>query len=104
MIAAGAEVPHVVVGFYYIHPRAHKLGQSLCDSLGQCRSAMPPAVLGITFTLADPDPLITPSAHRTPPQGRHPTGKKSMSSPLAESSREDTRAPLASNSGRKRIK
>ena len=23
----------VVVGFYYIHPRAHKLGQSLCDSL-----------------------------------------------------------------------
>ena len=23
----------VVVGFYYIHPRVHKLGQSLCDSL-----------------------------------------------------------------------
>jgi hypothetical protein len=23
---------HVVVGFYYIHPKAHKVGQPLCDS------------------------------------------------------------------------
>ena len=23
----------VVVGFYYIHPKAHKKGQPLCDSL-----------------------------------------------------------------------
>jgi hypothetical protein len=23
----------VVVGFYYIHPKAHKVGQPLCDSL-----------------------------------------------------------------------
>ena len=32
----------VVVGFYYIHPKAHKVGQPLCDSLGHCPRAMPP--------------------------------------------------------------
>ena len=30
-----------VLGFYYIHSKAHKLGQPLCDSLGQCPLAMP---------------------------------------------------------------
>ena len=37
----------MVVGFYYIHPKAHKVGQPLCDSLGHCLMAMPPAVMGI---------------------------------------------------------
>ena len=35
----------------------HKLGQSLCDSLEQCPLAVPPVVLGNTFTLEDPETL-----------------------------------------------
>jgi len=37
---------------YYIHPKAHKVGQPLCDSRGHCPMAMAPAVMGITYTLA----------------------------------------------------
>ena len=33
-LGKGAQSSKAVVGFYYIHPRAHKLGQSLCYSLG----------------------------------------------------------------------
>jgi len=70
------------------------LGQSLCDSLEQCPSAVPPAVLGFTFTLADPDPVIIPSAHRHPSPRPTSYGLKLLSSPLEENSRDDTKAPL----------